>query len=77
MREGLAESERILEQKVIERTEEVVRQRHIVEEKHKEITAINLILIYWMLTSSNYLESIFISVILGGALGNFIFIFFN
>ena len=34
------------------------------------ITAINLILIYWMLTSSNYLESIFISVILGGALGN-------
>ena len=38
MREGLAESERILEQKVIERTEEVVRQRHIVEEKHKEIT---------------------------------------
>ena len=34
------------------------------------ITAINLILIYWMLTSSKYLESIFISVILGGALGN-------
>jgi signal peptidase II len=34
------------------------------------ITAINLILIYWMLTSSNYLESIFISLILGGALGN-------
>ena len=34
------------------------------------ITAINLILIYWMLTSSNYLESIFISIILGGALGN-------
>jgi signal peptidase II len=34
------------------------------------ITAINLILIYWMLTSSNYLESIFISTILGGALGN-------
>ena len=34
------------------------------------ITAINLILIYWMLTSSNYLESIFISVIIGGALGN-------
>jgi signal peptidase II len=28
------------------------------------------ILIYWMLTSSNYLESIFISIILGGALGN-------
>ncbi|CAN1596512.1 LspA Lipoprotein signal peptidase [Candidatus Pelagibacterales bacterium] len=34
------------------------------------ITAINLILIYWMLSSSNYLESIFISIILAGALGN-------
>jgi signal peptidase II len=34
------------------------------------ITVINLILIYWMLTSSNYLESIFISIILGGALSN-------
>ena len=34
------------------------------------ITAINLILIYWMLTSPHYLESIFISIILGGALGN-------
>ena len=34
------------------------------------ITAINLILIYRMFTSSNYLESIFISIILGGALGN-------
>ena len=34
------------------------------------ITVINLILIYWMLSSSNYLESIFISIILGGALGN-------
>ena len=34
------------------------------------ITAINLILIYWILTSLNYLESIFISIILGGALGN-------
>ena len=34
------------------------------------ITAINLLLIYWILTSSNYLESIFISIILGGALGN-------
>ena len=34
------------------------------------ITAINLILIYWMFTSSNYLESIFISIILGGALSN-------
>jgi signal peptidase II len=34
------------------------------------ITAINLILIYWTLSASNYLESIFISIILGGALGN-------
>jgi signal peptidase II len=34
------------------------------------ITAINLVLIYWMITSSNYLESIFISIILGGSLGN-------
>lgn len=34
------------------------------------ITAINLILIYWMLSSSSYLESIFISIILGGSLGN-------
>ena len=34
------------------------------------IAAINLILIYWMITTSNYLESIFISIILGGALGN-------
>ena len=34
------------------------------------ITIINLILIYWMLTSLNYLESIFISIILGGSLGN-------
>ena len=34
------------------------------------ITVINLILIYWMLTSSNYLETIFISIILGGALSN-------
>jgi signal peptidase II len=34
------------------------------------ITVINLILIYWMLTSSNYIESIYISIILGGALGN-------
>jgi signal peptidase II len=34
------------------------------------ITAINLILIYWMITTSNYLESIFISIILGGSLGN-------
>lgn len=34
------------------------------------ITIINLILIYWMLTSPNYLEFIFISIILGGSLGN-------
>jgi signal peptidase II len=34
------------------------------------ITAINLMLIYWMLSSSNYLESIFVSIILGGSLGN-------
>jgi len=34
------------------------------------ITAINLMLIYWMLSSSNYLESIFASIILGGSLGN-------
>ena len=34
------------------------------------ITIINLILIYWMLTSPNYLETIFISIILGGSLGN-------
>ena len=31
------------------------------------ITIINLILIYWMLTSSNYLESIFISIKIGRA----------
>jgi signal peptidase II len=34
------------------------------------IAAINLILIYWMITTSIYLESIFISIILGGSLGN-------
>ena len=34
------------------------------------ITMINFVLIYWMLASSNYLESIFVSVILGGSLGN-------
>ncbi len=34
------------------------------------IAAINLILIYWMITTSNYLESIFISIILGGSLSN-------
>jgi signal peptidase II len=31
---------------------------------------INFALIYWMLVSSNYLESIFVSIILGGSLGN-------
>jgi len=34
------------------------------------IAAINLILIYWMINTSNYVESIFISIILGGSLGN-------
>jgi signal peptidase II len=34
------------------------------------ITFINFILIYWMLFSPNYLESIFVSIILGGSLGN-------
>ena len=34
------------------------------------IAAINLILIYWMIATSNYVESIFISIILGGSLGN-------
>lgn len=34
------------------------------------ITMINFALIYWMLASSNYLESIFVSIILGGSLGN-------
>ena len=33
------------------------------------ITAINLILIYWMFTASNYLESIFISISLLVTLG--------
>lgn len=37
MRDSLAENERLLEQKVIERTEEVVRQKHIIEEKQHEI----------------------------------------
>lgn len=37
MRDSLAENERVLEQKVIERTEEVVRQKHIIEEKQHEI----------------------------------------
>jgi len=34
------------------------------------ITFINFILIYWMLISPNYLESIFVSIIIGGSLGN-------
>jgi signal peptidase II len=34
------------------------------------IAAINLILIYWMITTPNYSESIFISIILGSSLGN-------
>ena len=34
------------------------------------ITMINFTLIYWMLVSSNYLESIFVSIVLGGSLGN-------
>ncbi len=37
MREGLAENERILEQKVIERTEEVVRQKSEIENKNEEL----------------------------------------
>jgi signal peptidase II len=34
------------------------------------ISVINLVLIYWMLKSVNYLESFSIAVILGGSLGN-------
>jgi len=37
MREGLAENERLLEQKVIERTEEVVRQKSEIENKNEEL----------------------------------------
>ncbi len=37
MREGLAENERVLEQKVIERTEEVVRQKSEIENKNEEL----------------------------------------
>ena len=37
MREGLAENERLLEQKVIARTEEVVKQKEEIEEKTKEL----------------------------------------
>lgn len=37
MREGLAENERVLEQKVVERTEEVVRQKSEIETKNEEL----------------------------------------
>ncbi len=37
MRDGLAENERVLEQKVIARTEEVVKQKEEIEEKTKEL----------------------------------------
>ncbi len=37
MRDGLAENERVLEQKVIERTEEVVKQKEEIELKTKEL----------------------------------------
>lgn len=37
MRDGLAENERVLEQKVIERTEEVVRQKSEIEAKNEEL----------------------------------------
>jgi serine phosphatase RsbU (regulator of sigma subunit)/HAMP domain-containing protein len=37
MREGLAENERVLERKVIERTEEVVRQKSEIENKNEEL----------------------------------------
>ncbi len=37
MRDGLSENERVLEQKVIERTEEVVKQKEEIEEKTKEL----------------------------------------
>jgi serine phosphatase RsbU (regulator of sigma subunit)/HAMP domain-containing protein len=37
MRTGLAENERVLEQKVIERTEEVVRQKTEIEAKNEEL----------------------------------------
>lgn len=37
MRDDLAENERVLEQKVIERTEEVVRQKQEIESKNEEL----------------------------------------
>lgn len=37
MREGLAENERVLERKVVERTEEVVRQKSEIEAKNEEL----------------------------------------
>lgn len=37
MRDDLAENERVLEQKVVERTEEVVRQKEEIQEKNQEL----------------------------------------
>ena len=37
MRDGLSENERVLEQKVVERTEQVVKQKEEIEEKTKEL----------------------------------------
>lgn len=40
MRDGLAENERVLEQKVVERTEEVVRQKEEIQEKSRELESL-------------------------------------
>ncbi len=40
MRDGLSENERVLEQKVVERTEQVVKQKEEIEEKTKELEII-------------------------------------
>lgn len=40
MRSGLAENERVLEQKVTERTEEVVRQKEEIQAKNKELESV-------------------------------------
>ncbi len=40
MRSGLAENERVLEQKVVERTEEVVRQKTEIEAKNEELESL-------------------------------------
>ncbi len=40
MRDDLAENERVLEQKVIERTEEVVRQKEEIEDKNQELESL-------------------------------------